>query len=356
MLKPFSVTHYLASHKMRIFSLAVTITLAFSTICVLHIFLGTLQQFYRQNFLSPNSVFSSVYQQYGQPIAAPPNVQGVAPVPAKEDVFLVYSVLGKVNARIWNVPPSDLPLMLQTAGMEISEGVLPSVPGEAAIPEQWAVNQNVRVGDIIDLSFGATPDVRIVGLLKAPDIQCGIGVIPQVEASRYLYPGVQIGEQDFEKSWSAEPNVLIENFESRAALHKQLYELTFLFGGLLLSAIIVAIAVLCSSTVISTHLAMRKTEFSLLGALGWTRPMFNRYFLSEVTAYYSISIIFGIALVAVIGGMLDRVMFAPQGLELVWFTPVGLATLLFGILFSFVCILIKGRNIILQSVNSQNLI
>lgn len=204
--------------------------------------------------------------------------------------------------------------------LEMVEGRQDLGPDEAFVNEDFALDRDLEVGDVVELRFqgGATLSPTVVGITTGSevtgevtvplDLLSSAGVLRQDSAlSILLAPGADAGRvhDEVDAAAASAPIVGVYDKEQFAeSIRDQVNQLLFMIYGLLALAIVIAVIGIVNTLGLSV--IERTREVGLLRAVGMSRPRLRRMITLESVTIAVLGAVLGMALGVVIGVLLQR--------------------------------------------------
>jgi ABC-type antimicrobial peptide transport system permease subunit len=248
---------------------------------------------------------------------------------------------GGTDVKIYGVSEADLPILLETFGIQMQEGRLPQPrSNEIVLSAAIAANRDLHVGDVIGgeteneepLVVDVLPTEMVVTGILSPDR-------PWIGFASYEYlhsheltssssPRLLIipheGQKQTLDSWLEES---VDSTQTRVIIHdseeREYREMTtsLVLTFALLECMIAAIAAIALATLNHIFFTQRREEFGILNAIGRSRRWLVLRTMKETGSVVGVAWVVGAVLCGI--GLLgmQSLVYAPRGLTLGFFNP-----------------------------------
>jgi ABC-type lipoprotein release transport system permease subunit len=248
---------------------------------------------------------------------------------------------GSTDVKIYGVSEADLPILLETFGIQVQEGRLPRPrSNEIVLSAAIAANRDLHVGEVIG---GETEneDTLVVDVLPTEMVVTGIlsPDRPWIGFASYEYlhsheltssssPRLLIipheGQKQTLDSWleesvdTTQTRIIIYDTEERE-YREMTTSLVLTFA--LLECMIAAVAAIALATLNHIFFTQRKEEFGILNAIGRSRRWLVLRTMKETSSVVGVAWAIGAVLCGI--GLLgmQSLVYAPRGLTLGFFNP-----------------------------------
>jgi ABC-type antimicrobial peptide transport system permease subunit len=248
---------------------------------------------------------------------------------------------GGTDVKIYGVSEADLPILLETFGIQMQEGRLPQPrSNEIVLSAAIAANRDLHVGDVIGgeteneepLVVDVLPTEMVVTGILSPDR-------PWIGFASYEYlhsheltssssPRLLIipheGQKQTLDNWLEES---VDSTQTRVIIHdseeREYREMTtsLVLTFTLLECMIAAIAAIALATLNHIFFTQRREEFGILNAIGRSRRWLVLRTMKETGSVVGVAWVVGAVLCGI--GLLgmQSLVYAPRGLTLGFFNP-----------------------------------
>ena len=248
---------------------------------------------------------------------------------------------GSTDVKIYGVSEADLPILLETFGIQVQEGRLPQPrSNEIVLSAAIAANRDLHVGDVIG---GETEneDTLVVDVLPTEMVVTGIlsPDRPWIGFASYEYlhsheltssssPRLLIipheGQKQTLDNWLEES---VDTTQTRIIIYdteeREYREMTtsLVLTFTLLECMIAAVAAIALATLNHIFFTQRKEEFGILNAIGRSRRWLVLRTMKETGSVVGVAWAIGAVLCGI--GLLgmQSLVYAPRGLTLGFFNP-----------------------------------
>jgi ABC-type lipoprotein release transport system permease subunit len=241
------------------------------------------------------------------------------------------------QARIYGVLEQDLPVLIDSLGMQLKEGRLPHPrANEIILSEGLAVNRDLHVGDMVgrpvyEQDEDLPTEMVVVGVLSSQDISLGF-VSQEYLENHELYSGRRVSLLVVPaEGRKAELDTWLEGQLASKQMHVSTYSMTSREGRqsalvmhLVFAALESIITVVAAAALIALNhifFSQRQAEFGILHAVGRSRPWLILRTARESGSVVALGWLIGASLCMVGLICAQASVYGPKGLSLDFLNP-----------------------------------
>ena len=246
---------------------------------------------------------------------------------------------GGTDVYIFGVSETDLPVLLESFGMQLQEGRLPQTgSNEIVLSSAIAINRDLHIGDLIGgetdtgdslIEDNIPVEMEIVGMLSPDRPWVGFASYEYLNAheltssrGRHWIIIPRDGQKQALDSWLGEN---VDSTQAQVVLHeseeREFREMTtsIVLTFAVLEFMIAGVAAIALATLNYIFFTQRKTEFGILNAIGFSRLWLVLRTMKETVSVVSIAWLIGAMLCGIGLFSMHQFFYAPRGLTLNFF-------------------------------------
>jgi putative ABC transport system permease protein len=246
---------------------------------------------------------------------------------------------GGTDVYIFGVSETDLPVLLESFGMQLQEGRLPQTgSNEIVLSSAIAINRDLHIGDLIGgetdtgdslIEDNIPVEMEIVGMLSPDRPWVGFASYEYLNAheltltrGRHWIIIPRDGQKQALDSWLGEN---VDSTQAQVVLHeseeREFREMTtsIVLTFAVLECMIAGVAAIALATLNYIFFTQRKTEFGILNAIGFSRLWLVLRTMKETVSVVSIAWLIGAMLCGIGLFSMHQFFYAPRGLTLNFF-------------------------------------
>ena len=293
---------------------------------------------------------SKVYPTHNSPldpgivaqIKSHPAVQHVIPV-IQLGIQMRVPPGGETSISLYGVSETDLPVLLETFGVEVQEGRLPRPrSNEIALSAAVAVNRGLHVGDRVGEQQGQAEaslvhddipvEMVVVGILAPDRPWFGVASLEYLQSHELvslrtlrLLIVPHEGHHDelarwLEESVASDQTGVITYATAEREYRELMASLALTFA--LLESLIAVVAAVAMVTLNTIFFNQRKEEFGVLNAIGRSRRWLVLRTMKETGSVITVAWLAGAVIYCIGLICFQAFVYAPKGLSLNFFNPV----------------------------------